>query len=82
MRRSLTLLAILSLTGCAGAAVTVQSFQGVYSTHFDGVPDDAAICVVLTNVGSGPVDWTQLRLVSYSDLGEDTASWSSDWLYT
>ena len=71
----------LLLAGCASSRIALDGYSGVYSTHFDGVPDTAAVCALLTNRGEVPVDWTQLRMRARSHLGETVGSWGSSWLY-
>jgi hypothetical protein len=75
--------ALLLLTfACATSPrVTLDLFRGVYSTHFEGIPDQAAICAVLTNRTNRAVDWTRLRLRAYPTYGEKEARWTSSWIY-
>jgi len=79
--RALLVLALL-LWGCASSApVSLDHYRGVYTTHFDGIPDQSRICAVVTNTGPVPVQWVRLRLRAYSQLGARRTSWHSNWLY-
>ena len=81
MRFALLTLALL-LAACASVRPpTLNSYRGVYTTHFDGVPDQIGICAVITNPGPRPVDWVSLKLRSISERGELHGQWSSRWLY-
>ena len=77
----LLLVLCLATTGCASSAVQVESYSGIYSTHFDGIPDDAAICAVVSNQGAERLSWVQLRLHSISHLGAKPATWRSKWVF-
>jgi hypothetical protein len=75
-------MATLAASACATPApVTLDLYRGVYSTHFDGVPDRAELCALLTNRASHSVDWVTLRLRAYPTYGERTARWTSYWTY-
>ncbi len=80
MRLALLLLAGIGVA-CA-TPVTLDDYRGLYTTHFDGIPDRALVCAVLTNRGERPVDWVRLRLVSSSSLGEQPGRWVSDWVWS
>ena len=72
----------LLLSGCAAApGITLDGYRGLYSTHFDGVPDRSAVCALVTNRTGTSFEWVRLRLRSYSELGEERARWTSYWLY-
>jgi hypothetical protein len=53
----------------------------VYSTHFDGIPDQTGICAVISNRGRKPLNWVRLRLRSYGQVGRKPGRWRSKWLY-
>ena len=77
MHRIAPLMAFLAASACATPApVTLDLYRGVYSTHFDGVPDRAELCALLTNRASHSVDWVTLRLRAYPTYGERTARWT------
>lgn len=80
MRRAVLPLLLLS-TACAGPGLTLEHYRGAYSTHFDGIPDRAAICAVITNRSDSPVDWVRLRLRAWSRLGQEPGRWRSWWVY-
>ena len=80
MRLVLLLLAGIGLACAPG--VTLDGYRGLYTTHFDGIPDRALVCAVLTNRGARPVDWVRLRLISSSSLGEQPGRWRSDWVWS
>ncbi len=81
MRLAVAVFALL-LSGCVStAAVTLERYRGVYSTHFDGIPDQTGICAVIRNPGPRPVAWVRLKLKSFSQLGEVPGQWTSHWLY-
>ena len=79
--RQLLLALCVAGTGCAASSVSVDSYRGLYSTHFEGIPDRAVICAVVRNTGEQALSWVQLRLHSESRLGAVPASWRSSWLY-
>lgn len=82
MRRAAPLLALLfALSSCAPSAVRVERYRGAYSTHFEGIPDQAEICAVVRNLGTRPVEWLELRLDSTSQLADAPATWKSTWVY-
>ena len=86
MRPSLGLLAAcVGLAAACGTTgqhpITLDHFQGVYSTHFDGVPDRTRVCAVLTNHGTRPVGWVRLKLRAFSQQGELPGEWTSYWVY-
>ena len=75
---------LLLLLVCACAtppSVTLDFYRGVYSTHFDGIPDQAEICAVVTNRTERPVSWTRLRLRAHPTYGEREGRWTSGWAY-
>jgi hypothetical protein len=73
----------LALLACAGPRppVDLDRFRGVYTTHFEGIPNRAAVCAVVTNRGAGRVDWVRLRLESHSRLGDEPGRWVSYWIW-
>ncbi len=80
MRKSPLLL--LLICACAtGPSVTLDFYRGVYATHFDGIPDQAEICAVVTNRTDRPVSWARLRLRAYPTYGEREGRWTSGWVY-
>ena len=80
MRKSPLLL--LLICACAKPpSVTLDSYRGVYSTHFDGIPDQAEICAVVTNRTDRPFTWARLRLRAYPTYGEREGRWTSEWVY-
>jgi len=82
MRRAAPLLALLVLLGsCAGGAVRLERYRGAYSTHFEGIPDQAEMCAVLRNRSTRPVEWVELRLHSTSRLAETPRTWKSSWVH-
>jgi len=81
MRRAPLLLALLAfLSSCATGAVRLERYRGAYSTHFEGIPDQAEICAVLRNRGARPVEWVELRLRSTSQLADAPKTWKSTWI--
>jgi len=75
------LLALLALSGCATGAVGLERYRGAYSTHFEGIPDQAEICAVVRNRTTRPVEWVELRLLSTSQLADSPVTWKSNWIY-
>lgn len=80
MRLSLLPL-VLCLYGCAVQPVTLDLYRGVYTTHFEGIPDESRVCAVISNHGEKRVSWVRLRLRATSRLGEVPGRWTSHWLY-
>jgi len=81
MRRVHLLLALLALSSCATGAVRLERYRGAYSTHFEGIPDQAEICAVVRNLDTRPVEWVELRLTSTSQLADAPATWTSTWIH-
>ncbi len=81
MRIAPCLLVVLVCACASNPGVELQRYRGVYSTHFDGIPDETRICAVVTNAGPKPVAWVRLRLQAFSQLGELPGRWTSYWLY-
>jgi len=81
MRIPLCLLGLLVCACASSPGVRLERYRGVYSTHFDGIPDQTRICAVITNAGPLPVSWLRLRLQAFSQLGEVPGQWTSYWLY-
>ena len=71
--------ALVSLS-CASGAVRVEHYRAAYSTHFQGVPDQAEACVLLRNRSAQPVEWIELRLRTRSHFGRDAVI-RSKWIY-
>ena len=79
-------LPVLALAACAvsvntSTGVDLDRFRGVYTTHFEGIPDRGAICAVVTNRSGASLAWLRLRLESDSQLGEEPGHWVSYWLW-
>ena len=82
MRRATPLLVLLALLcSCAAGAVRLERYRGAYSTHFEGIPDQAEICAVLRNRSARPVEWVELRLRSTSQLADAPRTWKSSWIH-
>jgi hypothetical protein len=81
MRRAQLLLALLALSSCATGTVRLERYRGAYSTHFEGIPDQAEICAVVRNLGTRPIEWVELRLTSTSQLADAPATWRSSWIH-
>jgi len=82
-RRILSVLGFCSalvLAACASAPVTLDRVEGVYTTHFDGIPDQSRVCAVLTNRGSTLVGWVRLRMVAYGSSDERRSRLVSHWV--
>ena len=71
--------ALVSLS-CASGAVRLERARAAYSTHFDGVPDQAEACVRVRNRSAQPVEWLELRLRTRSHFGGDAVI-RTKWLY-
>ena len=83
MRPPLVLASLLlfATLGCASPPIELDSYNGVYSTHFGGIPDKSRVCAVLVNRRDHPVEWVSLRLKSYSRSGARPTRWRTLWLY-
>ncbi len=71
----------LLVLGCLHPTVEIDRYRGLVATHFDGVPDRAEVCAIVTNHGDEPVDWVRLRLRSWSRLGDEPGAWTSHWVW-
>jgi hypothetical protein len=82
MRFRLALLcaALACTSACATAPVRLQRYRAAYSTHFEGVPDQAEACAVVRNRSAKPVEWVELRLRTQSHFGGDAVI-RSRWVY-
>jgi hypothetical protein len=78
--RVLLALGASALVGCA-SPVTLDRYRGAFTTHFDGEPDRAQVCAIVTNHGDGAIDWIRLRLRSWSTLAPEPVRWTSLWVY-
>ncbi len=81
MRRTWIVALILSCASCAKPDPWLDGFSAAYTTHFDGVPDQASVCARVTHRGRERLDWIELRLQSFSELGEVPARFRSRWVY-
>lgn len=82
MRRATPLLVLLALSSsCATGAVSLERYRGAYSTHFEGIPDQAEMCAVVRNRSARPVEWVELRLRSTSQLADAPRAWKSSWVH-
>jgi hypothetical protein len=81
MRLALLGATLLCVCSCAAAPLRLERYRGAYSTHFEGIPDQAEACAVLHNRGSTPVEWVELRLTSQSALGDVRSELKSSWVY-
>jgi hypothetical protein len=71
--------ALVSLS-CASGGVRLEHYRAAYSTHFQGVPDQAEACALLRNRSARPVEWIELRLRTRSHFGGDAVI-RSRWIY-
>jgi len=76
-------LALLSLVfaGCLRPPVEIDRYRGLVATHFDGVPDRAEVCAVVTNRSDAEIEWVRLRLRSWSRFGEEPAAFTTHWVW-
>ena len=71
------------LVGCATSSpVTLDHYAGVYTTHFEGIPDSTRICAVVTNRGDKPVSWVRLRLRAFPVFEERTHRVAASFVYS
>jgi hypothetical protein len=54
------------LLGCASTDVRLERYRGAYSTHFEGIPDQAEACALVRNASARPIEWLELRMKSKS----------------
>ena len=78
-RLALACAALFSLLGCA-SPVRLEDYRAAYSTHFEGLPDQAEACAWVRNQSDHDVDWVELRLRTSSHFGGD-AVLRTKWLY-
>jgi hypothetical protein len=72
--------ALLFCFACASGPVRLERYRAAYSTHFEGIPDQAEACALVRNRGARPIAWLELRLRVSSHFGADT-SLKSKWVY-
>lgn len=81
LRTALACVALLCLSGCAwSSGVRVERYRAAYSTHFEGIPDQAEACAVVRNESERTLTWVELRLKVRSHFGGDVPL-RSKWLY-
>lgn len=73
--------AVAAALGCASSPVSLDLFRGMYVTHFEGIPDRAAVCATLTNRSETEIEWVALRLNAFSGPAEAPTRWTSSWVY-
>jgi hypothetical protein len=73
--------ALVLLCSCATTPLRLERYRGVYSTHFEGIPDRAEACALVHNTGTTPVDWVELSLVATSRFDGAERAFRSRWLY-
>ncbi|HXX47966.1 MAG TPA: hypothetical protein VEN47_07050 [Myxococcota bacterium] len=75
--------ALACLSGCATAPVRLERTRAAYSTHFEGIPDQAEACALVRNTGSSPIQWLELRMRSHARFGstEQAHAQRSSWVY-
>ncbi len=78
---SLSAFCITILLGCASTPVSLDRVRGVYTTHFDGIPDQSRVCAVLTNQGKAPIRWVRLKLRTWDAYRERRRGRTSYWVY-
>ncbi len=83
MLRALLAASVLLTAACASGAagVRVDRFRGVYSTHFDGIPDLAGVCAVVSNRSERAHPWIRLRMDAFGERNGRPWQWKSHWLY-
>jgi len=72
--------ALFWLSACASGSVRLERYRAAYSTHFEGIPDQAEACAVVRNRGARPIAWVELRMRARSHFGGDVAL-QSKWIY-
>jgi hypothetical protein len=60
--------------------VRLERYRAAYSTHFEGIPDQAEACALVRNRGTRAIEWLELRLRVSSHFGADK-SLRSKWVY-
>ena len=78
---SLMVVSVIGLVGCASTTVSLDRYDGVYATHFDGIPDHSRICARITNRGEESVDWVHLRLRTQNEFEGTRDRRTSSWTY-
>jgi hypothetical protein len=79
-RVALVCAALFWLSACAPGSVRLERYRAAYSTHFEGIPDQAEACAVVRNRGARAIDWVELRMQTRSHFGGDVAL-QSKWIY-
>jgi hypothetical protein len=72
---------LASALGCAGPSVTLDAYEGVYTTHFEGIPDDSRVCALVRNGGTESVSWVRMRLRSFTEFEGRRSRVTSSWVY-
>ena len=75
--------ALACLSGCATAPVRLERTRAAYSTHFEGIPDQAEACAVVRNGGSEAIEWLELRMRWHARFGSPAQvhAQKSSWVY-
>ena len=71
------------LSGCATAPVRLERSRAAYSTHFEGIPDQAEACVLLRNTSTAAIEWVELRMRWHGRFGAAAQAHAqrSSWVY-
>lgn len=72
--------ALLFCSACAPGGVRLERYRAAYSTHFEGIPDQAEACAVVRNRRARAIEWLELRVRVRSHFGADTPL-QSKWVY-
>jgi hypothetical protein len=72
--------ALLFCSACAPGAVRLERYRAVYSTHFEGIPDQSEACALVRNRSARPIEWLELQTRVRSHFGGDAAL-KSKWVY-
>ncbi|HXZ85430.1 MAG TPA: hypothetical protein VEI82_08070 [Myxococcota bacterium] len=75
--------ALAFLCGCATTPVRLERVHGAYSTHFEGIPDQAEACALVRNAGDRAVEWLELRMRWHARFGSTAQAHAqrSTWVY-
>jgi hypothetical protein len=73
--------ALLLSLACATAPLRLERYRAAYSTHFEGIPDQAEACALVRNTSPQTITWVELRMRATSRFAGSERVQKSGWVY-